>query len=327
MQNKNIIILATGGTIAGSGSVAQGAKYSPAQISINDIVEKIPGLGKLANVSAEQIFSIGSQNINDEHWLKLVGRVNELLQKQEIDGIVITHGTDSLEETAYFLSLTVKSSKPVVLVGSMRPGTALGADGSANLYNAVAVAANENAKGVLMAMAGKIFTARDVVKTHTSNIEAFSAPNSGPIGSVAYGKVQIHHQQLKTGNYFDVSQLSSLPKVDVVYMHVGFDAGVIDFLSGSSNKSRAIIIASFGNGNVSADILPSLISAAKNGVVIIKSSRVGAGFVEQDIEIEDAKYGFLTAGNLNPQKARVLAQLALTQTENLAKIQEIFFNY
>ena len=329
-NQKNITILATGGTIAGSGLEADQPNYIPAKISADALVESVLGIKKLAKIRTEQILSIGSQDIEDADWLKIAQRTNQLLSQEDVDGVVITHGTDTLEETAYFLNLVVDSNKPVVIVGSMRPSTSLGADGAINLYNAVALAADSQAhnKGVLVVIADKIFAARDVAKINTVAVEAFGAPNAGAIGQVCYGKVQIYYQptRIHTKNSeFKITEISHLPKVDIVQMYAGFDAGVIDYLV--SAKSTAIIVASLGNGNFYKDALPKLIAAAKSGIIIIKSSRAGAGTVVLNGEIDDDEYGFLSAGNLSAQKARILAKLALTQTNNLEKIKEIFNNY
>jgi L-asparaginase len=327
---KNITILATGGTIAGSGSAADNSNYEPAKIIVDDLIDSVSGIRKLANLQAQQILSIGSQNIEDSDWIKIAKRVDDLLKQDEVDGVVITHGTDTLEETAYFLNLVIDSIKPVILVGSMRPSTALGSDGAINLYNAVALAADEQSinKGVLVVIADKIFAARDVAKINTVAVEAFGAPNAGPIGQVCYGKAQIYYQSTKThtkNSEFKISKISSLPKVDIVQMYAGFDSGVIDYLV--SAKSKAIIVASLGNGNFYKDSLPKLISAANQGIIIIKSSRAGSGTVVLNGEINDDQYGFLSAGNLSAQKARILAKLALTKTLNLNEIKEIFNNY
>jgi len=330
ITKKNITILATGGTIAGTGLSADQSNYIPATISADDLVETVVGINKLANIKTKQVLSIGSQDIEDIHWLKIAKITNELLKKEDVDGVVITHGTDTLEETAYFLNLVVESNKPVILVGSMRPSTALGADGAINLYNAVALAADYQAqnKGVLVVIADKIFAARDVAKINTVAVEAFGAPNAGAIGQVYYGRVQIYYQSTRVhtkNSEFKIGKISSLPKVDIVQMYAGFDAGVIDYLINS--KSQAIIVASLGNGNFYKDAIPKLIAASKSGVVIIKSSRAGSGTVVLNGEINDDEYGFLSAGNLSAQKPRILAKLALTQTNNLEKIKEIFNNY
>ena len=181
----NVTILATGGTIAGSGaSSTTTVGYTAATVGVDGLIKAVPELSKVAQVKGEQVFQIASENMSNEHWLTLAKRVNVLLAQPDVDGIVITHGTDTLEETAYFLDLVVKSNKPVVLVGAMRPGTALSADGPINLYNAVLLAANPDAagKGVLVAMADQIHSARDVSKTNTSTPDSFKTTELGLLG-------------------------------------------------------------------------------------------------------------------------------------------------
>lgn len=329
-MTKNITILATGGTIAGAGGAADQASYLPSKISADDLIKTVTGIEKLANITCEQILSIGSQDINDANWIKIVNRANELLNKADVDGIVITHGTDTLEETAYFLNLTIKSNKPVIIVGAMRPSTSLGCDGPINLYNAVALACDKQAenKGVLVVMADNIFSARDVTKTNASSVEAFAANNSGKIGHISYGDCKIYYSPTRshtTKTIFDVKNLNILPKVDVIQMYAGFDADIMDSLIKPSTKG--IVVAGVGDGNVYKDALPRLIAAKKNGVFIVRSSRVGSGYILPNMEINDDEFGFITADNLSPQKARILLKLALTQTNDLNEIKEIFNKY
>ena len=327
---KNIVILATGGTIAGAGGSPHQAGYLPSKMTADDLIKTVAGIEKFANVNCEQILSIGSQDITDSNWIKIATRANEILNKSDVDGIVITHGTDTLEETAYFLNLTIKSNKPVIVVGAMRPPTSLGADGPINLYNAIALACDSQAqnKGVLVLMADNIFAARDVTKTNASSVEAFAANNSGRIGQTSYGKSEIYYQptRLHTKDAsFDVNNLYTLPKVDIVHMYAGFDANIIDGLI--KPNTAGIVIAGVGDGNVYKDALPKLIAAKKNGIFVFRSSRVGSGFIVPNIEINDDEFGFITADNLSPQKARILAKLALLKTQNLAEIREIFTKY
>ncbi len=190
-QKPNIHILATGGTIAGTGGSATSTNYTAGQVAIGTLLDAVPELKNIANVTGEQIVRIGSQDMNDEVWLILAKKINQLLKRPDIDGIVITHGTDTMEETAYFLNLTVKSDKPVVLVGAMRPSTALSADGPLNLYNAVVTAGAKESvgKGVLVAMNGLILGAESVLKMNTIDVQTFQAPNSGALGYIFNGKV------------------------------------------------------------------------------------------------------------------------------------------
>ncbi len=327
---KNITILATGGTISGAGDSAIGAKYSSSKIDIEQIIKLIPGITNLADIKAEQIMQTASQNMDEAAWLKIAKKVNETLAQRSVDAVVITHGTDTLEETAYFLNLVVKSKKPVIIVGSMRPSTSLSADGALNLYNAVALAANDDAakKGVLVLMNDEIFAARDVAKTHTTNVASFKALNSGAIGVVHYGKTKIYYSPLRvhtSKTVFDVRKMTTLPKVEIVYAYAGNDSEVIDDLV--ANGAKAIIVAGVGDGNINQKTVEKLSEVAKKGVIVVRSSHLGAGFVVRNAEINDDELGFVTADNLSPQKARVLAMIALTKTNNVKEIEEMFGRY
>lgn len=327
---KNIAVIATGGTIAGVGGSATDSKYSPSTIDIDKIIKSVTGVTEIADIKAEQLLQVRSQDMKQEYWLKIANRVNELLAQKSTDGVVITHGTDTLEETAYFLNLVVKSNKPVVLVGSMRPSTSLSADGNLNLFNAVALASSDEAfgKGILTLLNDNIYAARDVTKTHTTNVDSFAAPNFGAIGQVHYGKVKIYYEPLRkhtARTIFDVKELTDLPKVEIAYVYAGQNAKIIEDLVNS--EAKAIVIAGVGDGNVSEEVLQALIKAKEQGVLIVRSSRVGLGVVIPDSEINDSKFGFITADNLNPQKARILTILALTKTSDASEIRKMFAAY
>ena len=231
-QKPNIHILATGGTIAGTGASATKTNYTAGQVAISTLLEAVPEVNKIANVTGEQIVKIGSQDMNDAVWLTLAKRINELFSRGDVDGIVITHGTDTMEETAFFLNLTVKSDKPVVLVGAMRPSTAMSADGPLNLYNAVVTAAarESRGKGVVIAMNGLILGAHGAMKTNTVDVQTFQSPNSGALGYVLNGKVFYNMESLKrhtTGSDFDVTHLDKLPKVGIVYSYSNVEADIM----------------------------------------------------------------------------------------------------
>ena len=218
--SPRVIILATGGTIAGSGESATKAAYTAGKVPIDDLLSAVPQIHDYGKITGEQIASIGSQDMNVVTWLKLSKRINEIFKNNEADAVVVTHGTDTQEETAYFLDLTVMSDKPVVLVGAMRPSTAMSQDGNRNLLDAVMVAANPKSqgKGVIVAMDEKIFDARDVTKTSSTNLETFQSRNFGPIGLIYDGKVSYYYQSLRNpSKKFDVTKLSSLPQVEIVY--------------------------------------------------------------------------------------------------------------
>ncbi|GAA7610706.1 type II asparaginase [Helicobacter pylori] len=324
-----IVLLATGGTIAGSGVSASLGSYKSGELGIIELLKAIPNhLIKIARIQGEQISNIGSQDMNEEVWFKLAKRVQELLNDSRIQGVVITHGTDTLEESAYFLNLVLHSTKPVVLVGAMRNASSLSADGALNLYNALSVAIDEKSanKGVLVVMDDNIFSAREAVKTHTTHTSTFKALNSGAIGSVYYGKTRYYMQPLRKHTIeseFSLSQLKTpLPKVDIIYTHAGMTPDL--FQASLNSHAKGIVIAGVGNGNVNAGFLKAMQEASEMGVVIVRSSRVGSGEITSG-EIDDK--AFITSDNLNPQKARVLLQLALTKTNDKAKIQEMFEEY
>ena len=287
--------------------------------------------------------SVGSEAIMAEtqagspgmSWLmgfisRVAKRINELFSRGDVDGIVITHGTDTMEETAFFLNLTVKSDKPVVLVGAMRPSTAMSADGPLNLYNAVVTAAarESRGKGVVIAMNGLILGAHGAMKTNTVDVQTFQSPNSGALGYVLNGKVFYNMESLKrhtTGSDFDVAHLDKLPKVGIVYSYSNVEADVmIPFLN---NGYQGIIHAGVGNGNIHQNLFPMLEKARQQGILVVRSSRVPTGPTTLDAEVDDNKYQFVASQELNPQKARVLLMLALTKTKDWKKIQEYFNVY
>lgn len=324
----NITILATGGTIAGSGETAVSSAYKAGQLNVEALIDAVPEIKQLANIKGEQIVKIGSQDMSDDVWLKLVKTINT--QCKDTDGFVITHGTDTMEETAYFLDLTVKCEKPVVLVGAMRPATEKSADGPLNLYNAVVVATDKKSagRGVLVAMNNEVLGARDVTKMSTTAVQTFHSPNFGSLGYVHNSKVDYERspESKHTINTpFNVDNLDSLPKVGIIYAYS--NAPVEPLKSLLDAGYDGIVSAGVGNGNVNAQNFELLANAAKNGVAVVRSSRVPTGYTTRDAEVDDSKYGFIASGTLNPQKARVLLQLALTKTKDPKEIQQFFEDF
>src|SRR6202158_2475545 len=328
----NVIILATGGTIAGTGATSTTTVgYTAATVPVDRLIDAVPELKKAAHVKGEQVMQIGSENINNESWLKLAKRVNELLARDDVDGIVITHGTDTIEETAYFLNLVVKSRKPVVIVGAMRPSTAISADGPINLYNAVILAGSAQAggKGVLVVLNDQINGARDVTKTNTANADTFRNWEMGFLGYMQDN--QAHFYRVSTRKHtvdteFDVSKLESLPQVDIVYGYANMNRTAVDAFVASGAK--AIVHAGVGDGSLARPAVePALIEARKKGVIIVRASRVGNGIVARNGEAKDDELDFVVADTLNAQKARNLLMLALTKTNNTKEIQRMFYTY
>ena len=324
-----VAILATGGTIAGSiDSAVATTGYTAGVVGVDVLIKAVPEIQNLAKIEGQQIANIDSSNMRDEIWLKLAQEINKLFASG-VDGVVITHGTDTMEETAYFLNLTIKSDKPVVLVGAMRPSTAISADGPKNLYNAVALAADKNArgKGVMVAMNDKIQSARAVVKTHTLNVDAFSSPDFGDMGYIVDGKVYFYNNVAKAHTKktpFDVKNLKELPKVDILYSYSNDGSGVAAKAL-FENGTKGIVVAGSGAGSIheaQKEVLKELLT---KGLKVAVSSRVVAGRVA--VSEADKKLGFISAEDLNPQKARVLLMLALTKTNDPKKIQEYFLKY
>lgn len=324
-----VYILATGGTIAGSGSSATKSNYSAGQVAIGTLLDAVPAINDVAYVEGEQVVNIGSQDMSNDVWLVLAKRVNELLAQTDVNGIVITHGTDTMEETAFFLSLVTNSNKPVVLVGAMRPSTAISADGPVNLYNAVVTAASPASmgRGVLVCMNGKVYGAADVTKTNTTSVETFQSPNSGPLGYIHNGEVRFFRPAAKLADapYFNIAGLKALPKVGIAYGYSSVEGDVVKMMIKKDYKG--IVYAGVGNGNIHKNVFPELEKARKDGIIVVRSSRVPTGATTLDAEVDDNKYEFVASWGLNPQKARILLMLALTKTDDWKTIQKYFNNY
>ena len=325
-----VVILATGGTIAGVQPKEGDAGYKSGSLSIDSLIKGAPGMEKLARLDAEQIASIGSQDMNDAVWFKLARRANELLASPDVSGIVVTHGTDTLEETGFFLDLVLKSDKPVVLVGSMRPATSTSPDGPLNLYNATAVAADPAARGlgVLVVANDDLHAARYIQKTNTTDVQTFISPNRGQLGEAYYGATRYFSAPTNrhtTKSEFSLDGIEALPRVDIVYPHEGVDGALVK--ASVAAGAKGIVLAGVGDGNATKDMIDALADVAKKGVVVVRSSRVGSGIVRRNIELNDDALGFVAAMDLNPQKARVLLRMALTKTKDVKAIQRYFEEY
>jgi L-asparaginase len=325
-----IAVLATGGTIAGSAaSAANTSGYQAGVVGVDRLLEAVPALSSVARIHPEQIASVDSKDMALALWTTLAQRVNELIASDDIDGVVITHGTDTLEETAYLLHLTVKGSKPVVLTAAMRPASALSADGPLNLLNAVTVAASEAAhgQGVLVAFNNRIHCARDVVKISTYALDAFQSPEIGALGWVQDGRVEFQRKVLRPhtlGTEFVIS--AKWPNVEIVASYAGASRIGVDAWVAAG--VRGFVVAGTGNGSIHATVQQALADAVKQGVAVVRSSRVGSGHVMRNGAAPDDTLGFVTAGSLNPYKSRVLLMLALAAggTSGVA-LQKVFDTY
>src|SRR6478609_3952985 len=329
-QLPRIIILGTGGTIAGAGASADRAGYTAGKIPIDDLIGSIPSIKKVANISGEQIASVGSQDMTVDIWKKLAIRINEIFVKNEADAIVVTHGTDTQEETAYFLDLVIPSDKPVVLTGSMRPATAISADGPKNLYDAITVAINPKTKGrgVLVSFNEGIYDAREVMKMSTTKTNAFGSPNTGAVGQAYDGRVEYYSssdREVNPQQPVKITADTKLPRVDIVYMYADAPPDQIDMLI--SKKVDGIVIAGVGNGNFNKTYTDAVKRAVAAGVVVCRASRTPSGRVVLHDEINDDELGTIVSDDLNPQKARILLMLGLLKTKDKKQLQSFFFKY
>lgn len=319
---KRLIILATGGTIAGF--IEDSSKTTNYKAGSLDIERLLNSLNiDLAYIKSEQLANIDSCDIDNDLQLKLSNRVNEIFDNDEADCVVITHGTDTMEESAYFLSLSVKSNKNVVFVGSMRPFSAIGYDGIKNLQNAIYLALNAEDKGVMILMNDKILSPKYASKTHTLNLNAFSSLNFGDLGYVIDKEIIFYENISNNKLYFDLKNVSKFPKVDILYTYSN-DGSAIAAKALFENQTKGIVIASSGCGSIHKYQKEVLKELLKQGLKVIVSSRVHEGKVV--LSKEDEELGFISANYLNPQKARILLMFALLNTNDNNKIREYFKN-
>lgn len=325
-----VLILATGGTIAGSAASGVQSGYTSGQVTIDAMVNAVPDAMKLADIKGEQISNVGSQDMSFEIMLKVANRINELAGSKDVDGFVITHGTDTMEETAYFLNLVTKTEKPVVLVGSMRPSTAISADGPLNLYNGIAVAADPKAKGhgVLLVMNDWIHSAQSLTKVSTTAVQTFMSPIRGLIGTTSYGVNDFYHypdQKFGKSSEFDVKGVTTFPRVDIIYADADMKPDLID--ASIEKGAKGIVIAGVGNGNMNKASLDACARASKKGIMVVRSTRVATGIVGRNVECNDDELGLIASYGLNPQKSRILLTVALLKPRKLDELQKIFLEY
>jgi L-asparaginase len=329
-----VYVLSTGGTIAGSGSSSTDlSNYKPGAILGAQLVKAVPQIAEIADVRVEQIVNVRSSDITIENWLTLAKRIQTILQETPaVAGFVITSGTNTLEETAYFMNLTVRSDKPVVLVGAMRPATAISADGPLNLLNAVktAMAPESRGKGTLIVMNDEINSARDTTKTNTLRVETFRAPELGLLGYVDEDKVSYYRATTKrhtANSEFDITGLASLPKVTILYSYIEPDATLIH--AAIKSGAKGLVIAGTGNGTLSifeANAVKEVNAMpAASRPAIVRASRVGNGRVTPTSEFD--AMNIVPSDTLTPQKARILLMLALTKTSDPKELRRIFVEY
>ncbi|WP_053843807.1 asparaginase [Paracidovorax avenae] len=325
-----IVIVATGGTIAGAGaSSANVNAYQSAVVGVDKLLAAVPELRNVADVRGEQLLQIGSESFNNQRWYQLARRVSDLLKSDDVDGVVITHGTDTMEETAYLLNLTLKSTKPVVLTGAMRPSTALSADGPLNVYNAVIVAGSKQAAGLgtLVVMNDEIHGARDLTKIQSLKVETFHS-QYGPLGMVAEGQPRFYRIPARphtTQSEFDIEQIPQMAETNVVYTHGNMNRIALDAFAAAGSKG--IVWAGFGAGSVPDYMDAPLKEARAKGMVIVRTTRLAYGYTVRNGETNDDKNDYVVAEDQNPGKARILLALALTKTRDTRELQRIFWKY
>jgi L-asparaginase len=323
-------LLATGGTIAGAQIGGARRGYRAAELSVQALIAAVPQVATLARLEIEQVAAIGSQDMDDATWLRLAARTQAAVADPRVAGVVITHGTDTMEETAFFLNLVLATAKPVVLVGAMRPATAISADGPMNLYNAVAVAAHPDTdgRGVLVVANDEIHFAREITKTNTTQVGTFRSGHRGLAGLVDNGRLHLYAPPVRrhtSASEFRLDGRETLPRVEIIYAHAGMGRELID--AAAEFEVDGLVIAGVGDGNLGAAARQAAQAAAQRGIAVVRSSRTGGGVIERNIEIDDDAAGFIAADELNPQKARVLLMLGLTRTRNRAALQKMFFEY
>jgi L-asparaginase len=282
---------------------------------------KVPGIDSVATMESEQLWNVASGSIGPSRWLELTRHIADRFRaRPELSGVIVTHGTDTMEETAYFLDLTLPGDKPVIVTGAMRPSDMAGADGPANLTSSVRVAVDPRARGrgTMVVMDDRVFAARDVTKTNSTRVETFQAPERGPIAIVEPEGVMYHRTSAgRTAPVFDIGGLHELPRVDIVYAYAGADSVPIDALVAAGAKG--LVLSGVGRGNIAPGQGAALRRAPDRGVVVVVTTRTGSG----GVPIERAD-GMIGAGDLNAQKARVLLTLALSRTSVPAEVARIF---
>ena len=325
-------VLATGGSISGLGPDRLDYILYPElgrRLSIEEMLARVPEARGFADISAEDLLRVGSGSIGPAEWLQLTHRVEKLFTSEAADGVVVTHGTATLEETAYFLHLAVKSARPVVVTGAMRPPTALGTDADLNLLDAIRLAATPEAagRGVLVVLNNEIQSARDVTKTSAFRVDTFGSRDLGLLGYAdSDGRVVFYRNVTRlhtAATAFDVRGRQALPRVDVVYAYAGADGVQIDALR--EHGTEGLVLASLGGGTLPPAFFAAGKRAVQAGMPVVLATRSTVGRIVTTPQKKDA--GFIVADDLMPHKARILLMLALTATRDPEDIQEMFYRH
>ena len=328
-----VYLIGTGGSISFVGRERTdfiNYSYDNQHLTIQELLDRVPEVNEFVEVQAEQFLNLGSPDVLPSHWLELTRRINQIFQEDPLTaGVAITHGTATLEETAYFLNLTVRSDKPVVITGAMRPPTAMGTDSDVNLMDCIRVAAAPHARGrgVLTVMNNQVQAAREVTKTNSYRLETFRAHDLGLLGYAdADGQVVFYRDSTRAhtaSSEFDVSELAELPRVDIAHSYAGADGVVVNALVAAGVPG--IVAAGLGSGGSPPAFTAALRDARDRGVIVVIATQVGSGRVTQTRRFRED--GFVVADNLEPKKARILLMLALTRTSNPVEVQRMMLTY
>ena len=316
-----VLVIATGGTIASTGNYYGDRGGAVNKISAEELTKAAPGIEKVAAISVDQFSNVASGQIGPKEWMALARHIETVFRERpNLAGIVVTHGTDTMEETAYFLDLTVSGDRPVIVTGAMRPADAIGADGPANLFNAVRAAAApaSRGRGTMVLMDDRLFAAREVTKTNTTRVETFQAPEHGPLAIADHDTIYFNRARPTRRHAFDLTEVSDLPRVDIIYSYGGADSVLID--AAVAAGAKGMVVAGVGAGGTTPGQGGALRRAGEKGVIVVIGSRTGSGRVAGSATRP-------SAGDLNVQKARILLMLALTRGKDRAEIAKIFNEY
>ncbi len=325
MSTPKLLVLGTGGTIAGSAGKATGKAYAAGEIALDAMLQEVAKLDLNAELFPQSIARIGSQDIGWQEWNALHAAIEQGCRDTLYDGIIVTHGTDTAEETAFLLDLTLAVGKPVVLVGAMRPVDAVGSDGMRNFANAVRAASDTDAhdRGVLVVMGDAVFAANDVRKAATTSVDAFKGYPRGPVARVTPSSLDWFAPAHRTGEAARFAWPDALPRVAILTAGAGMDAKPVEALLDIGCKG--IVIAGMGQGNAPGVVLNALKAAVEAGVPVVRSSRVDEGLVDRNIEVDDDAYGFVAARSLGPAKARLLLMVLIANgVTDAAGVQAAF---
>ncbi|MGC6367746.1 MAG: asparaginase [Candidatus Marinamargulisbacteria bacterium] len=326
---KNIQLIATGGGISSRQISASDSAFSDGFLTIDALIQLVPDIRKIANISSDQIMNVKSQNMTSEGLLTIAKTVQKYVDDSKTDAVIVTHGTDTLEETAYFLNLVINTKKPIIVTGATRSSNHIGSDAHINLFESVVVAASDMAtsKGVLIVSNSKIIGARGMKKISTNGTFSLSTNDTGFLGYVFNKKPYFYHSSVRKHTYqseFNINSISKLPNVSIIYSNTGVSSKVVQAIL---DQSAGVVVAGVGNGNISDKVVSVLSDNKNKAIQVVKSSRTGAGVIIPSTEVNDKKLGFITADNLSPQQARILLMVSLAKTKNKSMIQDYFDTY